>query len=221
MAYRKYGKRSYGRRRKYKSTGSSVMAMAKTALRGVNFLRSVLNPERKFVDVDGGGGAFAVSNTGFVTYLSGIAQGDGVNSRDGNSVKTSDMLFRFAFTLDPAATVPCRVRMILFIDTDNLGTVPAVNDVLQTVSALSALERTTQSGGRFKILADRIMSLTLIKSSITGKIYKKLGHHLKYGGTTSAGADAREGAVFVLFISDQAANDPSVSYNSRIKYYDN
>lgn len=220
MAYRRRFKR-YGKKKTYRKSGSSALSMARMALKGVGFLKSVLNPERKFVDVDGGGGSFAVSNTGFITYLSGIAQGDGVNNRDGNSVKTSDMLFRFAFTLDPAATTPCRIRMILFIDTDNLGTAPAVTDVLQTVSALSALERTTQSGGRFRILADRIMSLTLIKSSITGKIYKKLGHHLKYGGTTSAGADAREGAVFALFISDQAANDPSVSYNSRIKYYDN
>lgn len=213
-------KKTYRRKKYNKSSyGNNALSIAKMALKGVGFLKSVLNPERKFLDFVGTN--FAVINTGTFDYLSGIAQGDGVNARSGNSVKLSSMLFRATISLDPAATVSSNVRVLLFYDKDNLGTAPAVTDLLQNVTVHSPLELSTQTGGRFQVMYDRVFSLNLTRQNTNIKVYKKLSHHLKYGGTTAAQADARSGAMYLLLLSDATVNFPRINLTNRIRYYDN
>jgi len=218
MAYKKFSKRRVGYRKRYNKSGA--VSMARMALKGVSFLKSVLNPERKFLDVDSGG-AVSIPQAGSVVYLSGMTTGDTINTRNGNSVKCIDHLFRATLALGATATVPCRVRVMLFTDKDNVGFAPGVTDVLQNTTTVSGMELSSQSGGRYHILTDRVYSLSSNTPSLALKFYKKLRHHLKYGGTTANVTDARSGAVFLLFLCDVATNNPTIAYNSRIKFYDN
>ena len=210
-------KRVYGRKglpwykRKY-----NAMELAGKAWSGVKAIRHLVNSEKLHLVTTSSTG---ISNTGSVAIFNNIAQGDSISGRTGNSILMSDVLLRYECVINSSAASTL-VRVIVFIDTEQVGdTNPAVSDVLQSVSTLAGLNK--NQPGRFSVLYDRLVSLNSNGTqSFNDKWYlKNMDIHAKYNGTTAN--DINKNGIYLLLISDQATNTPTVSTNLTLGYYDN
>lgn len=201
------GKKIYGNRKAIKSSGQNIW-------KELMALKKLINVEKKFIDT----GVIAVnpSNTGTNTILTNIAQGADYNQRNGNSIKLSSTYLKLIFANNPTSAATF-LRVMMFIDNDNIGSAPAVTDVLEAASVVSPLNHT--NGKRFKILSDKTLCASLQGPDIVKyNQYKMLSNHVKYSNATTG---SREGQLYILLISDQSVNTPSVSYFVRSRFIDN
>lgn len=201
----------------------ATMAMASKALSMAKFLASVINVEHKFKDT-----VFPrtpIYSTPSVNFISGVAQGDTQNGRNGDSIKLSSVSVKGLCTVGASATTRI-VRIMLVNDRVSDGAVPALTDILDnsTLPNVYARYNPDNAGGRFKILYDKRIVVSPTTNAIKFNCYRKLRHHLKYTGTTANQSDASIGHLYVLLCSDDNAadtNTPEVEFNSCIRYVDN
>lgn len=186
--------------------------MAKTAL-------SLINTERKFHDVSQSAN---VTAAGSIDMLNIISQGTTDSTRVGDSIKAYNFLLRLKLE-ENSSPVPACVRFILIKDHEPRATgIPAVSDVLEAVSVVSPLNK--EHGTRYTILKDWMVSLSPNGKQITHKkIFRKLNFHMHYKGNAGASTDAESNSLLLLYISDQStsANQPVLTYRSRLRYIDN
>lgn len=192
----------------------SVGQLAAKAYKAAKYVASVVNVERKFFDVTNTG--LSPSTVGSVYPLSQIGVGDTFNTREGNSIKALNEYIQLSAQLNTAAEATF-LRCILFMDNENNGSTPAVADVLESVGYLSPINHV--NGTRFTILRDCRIILTKTGNAKEYKIYKKLGSHIKWSG--SNGTDTKEGHLYLLLLSDQATDTPSVNFLARMRFIDN
>lgn len=202
---------------------AATMSIATKALSMAKFLASVINVEHKFKDT-----VFpraAVYSTPSVSFISGLAQGDTQNNRNGDSVKLSSVNLRGLITVGSSA-VTRNVRIMLINEKVSDGAVPTLSDVLDnsTLPNVYARYNPDNAGTRFKILFDKRYIVTPTTNAVKFNVYRKLQHHLKFTGTTANQADASTGHLYVLICSDDNGvdtNTPEVEWNSCIRYIDN
>nr|UOF78571.1 capsid protein [Cressdnaviricota sp.] len=228
MAYRRYKRESYGEnykrlRRKFKkySAGGSTMARyggyALKAWNLAKMLKGLINTESKYGD--SGIQTLTPTNAGGVSYLSGLAQGLTNITRVGNSILAKSILLNIQCVINASATNTV-VRLVLFVDHDNQGATPAVTDLIQSADARAFINRV--NGKRFSVLKDwQYVLNTSTGAQQNDKVFLRLAHHIKYSGTDAAIGSQLQGAMFLMVISDQATNTPTVIYNSRLRYIDN
>lgn len=193
----------------------SAKDLAIKALKNTQYLKGLVNSEMYKYDL---ASSQTISNTGSVVALANIAQGDTDATRTGNSLLARKMFMRMTFT-QAAAADDTLYRVIFFIDKQQVGdTSPAVSDVLDTVSTLAPLNSATT--GRFKILKNYFFHTSNSSDTVNHKVcYKDLYHHIRYNGT--AAADIQKGGIYMLVLSDQSVNVPTIFYNWRLSYHDN
>lgn len=217
-----YQRRTYRRRPRYNNykrlkkgyQSGGLWGLAKKAASGV--VKYYLNPEYKFLDNSG-----SITPTSSGQIISGnslIGQGDTNSTRDGNSIKITSWLHRHSLEKHASATAT-RVRLIWFYDISSAGAVPAVLDVLETASTLSPMNKL--NGARFKIVKDSHFTLSTDKPLIQTQFYKKMQHHIKYLDTTANTTSLGQGPLYVLAISSEATNTPTLNYSSRMRFLDN
>lgn len=200
---------------KYRSGG--WVGLARKAIKGYRYLKSVLNVEYKTYD------RYSHTNitpnsSGEVYQLTNIAQGVNDGERNGNSVLAKSVQLQCVLKQNSAQTQATACRCILFVDKQK--TPPsAVTDVLKTASVDSLFKTTNHD--RFHILADKRFSLPVTADGPDKiiKIYRRLHHHVKWTG--ASGSDYDEGHINVLFLTDQGANLPTWYISSRFRYVDN
>jgi hypothetical protein len=216
---RGYKKRSYGRKkggflnRKY-----SAMDLASKAWAAAKYVKGLINVEHKFNDVSQSG---QQSTTATVTSLSNISEGTDYNQRTGISVRATSLYVKgciYAFSTQ--ATFGETVRTMIVCDMDNTGSAPSASDILEAPTDVnSALNHT--NGQRFKVLFDRNY---LISPGGDGgkefKVYLKPNSHIRWSNSTTG---TREGHLYMLQLSTTAvaANEPNVTWYSRLRYVDN
>lgn len=223
MPYR----RRYAKKRVYKKPGygygwKPTISNATGAVTGlaslwsaVRGLQKMWNTEVKFFDVNQVNQS--IGTTGAVYSLSQIPGGDAYNQRDGNSCRLKSQLFRLSAVLNSSADQTF-VRFILFKDNEARNASPAAADLLETGNDyLSPLNHV--NGKRFTVIRDKVLNLRKDMNSAVSKEYIKCSHHLKFSSATST--DVREGAMYVLLISDQVTNTPTVDFNNRLRFIDN
>jgi len=164
----------------------------------------------------------AVNTSGWVNSLAAIAQGDTNITRNGNSILVKDLYIYAKFEIDADSVQNSQVRFIVFEDTQQVAdTNPAVADVLDSASYISMLN--TNSAGRFKIISNDMITLTPADGGSSVKIYKKYFKfprmHIRYNGTGTG--DIQKGGLYVLAISNEGTNYPTILGNARIGYFDN
>lgn len=217
-AYKKYTKKSSGT-----SNLNRYISLASKAFKLASFVASVINPEVKTCDTNVSN--FGQGTTPTVTHLSSIAQGDGPNDRNGDSIKSKDLLIRGNVQIPLASEGTyhvCRFRIIAVVDTQNQGTPPTMAEVLDSSGDLidAPREQQTQVGNRFNHIFDRRITLTVGgRQSADFKQYIKLGHHIHYSGALSTNELA--GNIWIMYVSDQNTNPPVLDFSSRLSYYDN
>ncbi|QGH72136.1 MAG: capsid protein [CRESS virus sp. ctbTJ1] len=204
-------------KRAYRKGG--VWGLAKKAASSV--VKYYLNPEYKFLD---SAANLNPTNSGnIVSVQSLIAYGDAENNRNGNSIKVTSMLYRATATLGTGAT-STKYRIMIFTDTSSAGAVPTVNTVLQAPGGanpliLAPLNR--NNGSRFHVLLDRTYILDQDDPKKHIQIFKKMNHHIHYLDGTAAVTALGQGPIYIMHISDEATNYPTVDWNCRLRFLDN
>lgn len=196
----------------------SVGEMATNALKGVAYLKGLVNSERMYFDCNDTQGP---TYNGAITLLSGIATGDDDGARTGNSILARSLYLNFSSTINASATTTL-VRLIVFMDKMNTGTAPTVADILSTpgngYAPLCPLN--VDHTSRYKVLMDKKLTLSINGSRIARTIkYVPLMTHIKYTGVNAT--DVYKNNIYVLYITDQLANTPLVNLCSRLGYHDN
>lgn len=222
-----FKKKAYVRKRKpatsWYNRKYSVGQLATKALAGVSYIKSMINAEAHYHPVTSGPNS--IDYNGTLLALSSIDVGDTNATRTGNSILLKNQLINYNISMD-TTVANCTVRLIVFMDTMNLGTAPAVGDVLETVGSVQAtltpLDRVYAISGRFKILSDRRFLLSNNgKNASYFKWYKTFDKtHIKYTGTS--GTDEGKNQIYLIMISNLVtSNLPLVTVNSRLVFYDN
>lgn len=192
---------------KYGAKAAPIVAAA------VKYIGGLVNAERhqKILDL-----SLTTSNTGVVNLLSGIAQGDDISNRQGNSVKTIDLMGNITF--DQANNTSNFVRVILFMDTANQGVTPSISDVL-TASVTVNSQRNVDNMKRFKIFQDRLFSFDPDTKTRALKVYKKLGMHLRFSASTAT--DVLQNAIYLLILDSNGTDHCAFSSSWKLSFYDN
>lgn len=195
-----------------KPTTSSI---AKAAWSGVKYLRTLVNSENHKLDTDFDGN---VANTGGITHVTAIGQGDGLNQRTGNSCLLSYLSLKCYITQHASATLSA-VRCILFIDLQQISdTSPAIGDLLTTVSIRSHYN--ANNVGRFKVLYDQVYTMDGAKTkSLWIRKNFTLNRHVRFNG--SATTDIQKGGIYWALLSNEATNTPALLSQVRVGWHDN
>lgn len=226
MAYKKVTKRNFNKTGRKISRivkgAKSAWSLGKMAVKGVQFLKNIINSEKKSFSTSQS--VQNVNYNGTIFPLSQISQGDAIDERVGNSILSKALLIKYAWRGNFASEQYNHVRFMVFMDTMNTGTIPTVADVLNSIGSSNApnshLTRINAMQFRFKILHDEAYILCQYgESAKTKSVYIKLDQHLKYTGTS--GTDEGKNQIYVLVIGDNNTNLPNISYISKLKYYDN
>lgn len=220
MAYGYRRRRYTRRRRRYPRKGNGAtdyIKMAKAAYSGVNYLRSIVNVEKKFHNASGVVNPDNV--TGIFQCLNLIAQGDGPSSRDGNSLKTMKIFVNLNCSIN-ASAASTALRIVLFVDKEANGLTPTISDIFSAASVTSNYNHNESS--RFFTLSDKTMVLTQQASQGRYmKVYRRLGFHIHFDGTAATVANVQDNNIWLFFISDESVNLPQIAYNSQLIYVDN
>lgn len=213
-------KRTYRKRRTpwYRKKYSAAQLAIK-AVRGVRYLKGLVNSEMLHKDTTYS--TSSISGAGSVVHLTNIAQGDDYNGRTGNSILLRSLSYRYKLEINSSVTSNTTITCLIFQDTQQVAdSTPSVTDVLAAATTHSLLS--LSSPGRFKIISRKSYTLTPASGGRPALEYKgfhKLYSHVKYNA--GASTDVQKNGLYVLFISSEATNYPTVSGTFRIGYHDN
>lgn len=239
MAYYKTRKatRSYGTRRptqQQRNTGTATLtkaynfaksgnalAIAKAALKAATYMKGMINSEKNYFDTSQTGQAQSFSGT--IYPLSQIPQGDDVGNRAGNSVLARSLYIKADISGNTGTVSGSTIlRMMIVSDTENTGSTPTVSDILQTTGTALVVDSPLNVDhiARYNVLLDKTFALNNSgQIRLQYKKYIKLYKHLKYTGPN--GTDVYKNNLYMLVCSDVNANDPSITFYSRLGFYDN
>lgn len=207
----------YRKKNGKKTFKSSKSANAK-ATQALKLVKKVIRQEEK-KNVDVAYGPTAQSTTEAVTHLTPIAQGTTHNQRVGLKVTANYLQMRFTCRGN-ATAIQQSMRIVIVADMQNEGAAPAWTDIFQSASYLSPRQLISQPANRWKVLMDKTVSMDT--NGATGVVnfnkFIKLKHIIKYSGTNST--DESDGNIWILSISDQATNTPTLQYYSRFRFTD-
>lgn len=210
MSY--YAKANSRGRRAY----NGYMATAHTAQKALALatqVASLINVEFKYLDTQA---ASTPSSTPSITHLTNISAGTGVSQREGQQVKLKSFRHRIYVTQHPSATLTT-LRNILFIDTQCDGTTPASQELLEDNTNIISFKK-QENNSRFIILYDKIITLGDKKMHLS-EYYKEFDTKINWSGT--AGGDVLGNHVYMLSISSEATNTPTIYSYTRATYLDN
>ncbi len=215
-----YAKRRRKKRVRTKSSGGRISYMAAfKQLRGdISLLRSYINTEDKYKDVTS---TSTPSNAATLVLLNGLNLGTTATTRTGQSVKSADLQMNITFLMNSAAG-DTFIRFMIFRDEQPNAAAPAGNDVLVDSTNLRSL-RTVSYNTRFMVLHDEFISLAQDgQGNLAKSVFKNLGFHQLFNTADNGTvADITKNSLYVLLISNEATNTPTVTFYSRYSFVDN
>lgn len=211
-------------RKLYKNYAPAV-GTAYAAYRIAKKIKRTVNPEQKFLDKSISDSVIPSTGTTSLV-LTNMGQGVTADTRTGISIRASSIYINFKLYRNANATqLYDSVRVLLFIDTnqDENATYPVTADLLTSDTAPNNINSTynIRKAGRFNVLHDKVYTLTEVRPALNMKVYKRIGHHLRYQGSGTGAADMRQGQIYLMFITDQSVNGPGQTCQTRFRYYDN
>lgn len=189
------------------------------AMRGINYLRGLVNAEMYKLDVIETGTIITDNPVTYVQHLTPVAQGDGDSNRTGNSIFVRSLNIRGQVIHNSSGTSPEFTRVVVVMDTQQVGdTSPTLGLVLEANGYNSHLNKATV--GRFKILYSQIIETDSV-NRVSRNFYINLPmrHHVRYNGTAST--DIQKGGIYLMAVSSEPTNGPKLVFDSRLSYRDN
>lgn len=234
------GKGGKGFKKGYKKRGGGLMkgaksawSMAKTALKVAGAVRNLINVEKKTLDVHAAvaGGLEYVQAAGQPVYLTNVVQGAAETQRIGNSIKLRNLFMRYMINYNPAsgtANSICRIIVVKDLNRNvtNLGLanqLPTLANVLKPNVAGTLVDNicaplNDSTSGRYKVICDKVFTLSANQPTYYFKKYWMINEDIKFP------ADSQNFSLdgyYAWFVTDQSANAPQVTGNSRIQFIDN
>lgn len=205
--YYKKSKKNIG----YRRAGNKALRLAKYAVK-------MMNVEFKNVDTSF---SSSVDSSGTIQNIMSISQGDSNSQRDGRSVKFVSIALKGRMEINTSA-VTTNVRVLLVRQLNMNQTLPTVLDVLQT-STINSL-RNLDNTDNVKVLYDKRWNLD--PNSYNQKLFsinRKLNIRPQYAiGNTGGGLTALErNGIYLLLLTSEAANTPTIAFESRLRFIDN
>ncbi len=168
-----------------------------------------------------------VTSTGVVIRLSTPAQGVGDAQRDGNVVQNVALQWMARGNASSSSTATI-FRYIFVQDKQNNGVTPAIADILEGTTIDDFFPSfLADNRKRFKLLYDsgRIKMTFDADANTNSSIFMhqkkiKLSGRQDYGGTADAVASAGKNSIWVLAISNEASNTPTIVMTTRFIYRD-
>ncbi len=204
-----------GRAYKRVRTGAPSVTAVK-ALAKVKYLERLCKPELKYNDSTVLQTTF--SSSGIIKIQPTITQGVSSQERVGLSIRLIDQQFKCNVYKSTNATTTFS-RVIFFVDKQqqtDAKTSPA--NVLSQVHTLGQINR--QLGvGRFRILFDKKFTLTTYNPAFMFDVNLKLNITQRYNGNLST--DYQKNFIYMLLVSAEPTNLPTMNYSWRIRFTDN
>ena len=190
--------------------------MAFKAYRGVRYIKGLVNSEKHHTDFSIGG--TSPNTTPSTQQLTAIAQGDEIDDRTGNSIFVRGITWRFCLELHASATAT-QVRMVLVKDNQQgADSAPSWTTVFSSAAIDSLLN--IQTLGRFTILKDKTYLLDAVnRRQIFEKGFYPMKYHVRFNGTTSS--DIQKNGLYLMYMSNEATNTPTLDGVWRTNFYDN
>lgn len=220
--------RPYARssRRPYKSRKTpwynkrySAQQLAVKAWKATKYLKGLVNSE--MLHKDFAYSAQTITNSGFITSLNAIDQDDTSSGRTGNSILVRNLAMRYKLEINSSVTLDTSVMLMLIQDTQQIGdTNPTLAGVLQSVTPESLLN--LSAAGRYKVLWRKTFILTPAsggRPAIEVVKYFNLYSHVRFNGTT--GNDIQKNGYYLIAVSSENANYPTITGSARVGYHDN
>lgn len=185
--------------------------------RDVAWLKSMVNIERKYADYTF---SAAITSTENFQLINGLTTGTSASTRNGQSVKLASVFVRMYITQAAAATTT-QVRIFLLRDKQANAAIATSGGLLaDNTNILSPLN--ISNGKRFKVYWDKLYRLDTNKLNLEVKKYKRLRFHIEYNtGTAGTIADITTNSLYLMMVSDQDINSPTVQFWARIRFIDN
>lgn len=220
--FKRYGRSAYrkaNRLYKYaKANPQHAMALAKSAWSGLQVIRGLVNSEMFHSDQDCSLG----SNQNAIFHITALAQGDNVNGRTGNSVLLKSLSMNGFAYVNASTTTNTRYMLALVKDTQQVSdTTPAIGDIFENPLSPHTFLKTGNLG-RFKVLWRRQYTLDSNSAGNNARQHKqffKLNFHCRYNGTSAS--DQQRNGVYLVMITSEPSNYPSITLSTRINYHDN
>jgi len=180
----------------------------------------------KFVDVAQAG--YSCDTTGSITYLNGVATGTDFTNRIGRRIRNLRMeLFGFFAQNSNTATADNLCRIMVVLDRQPNGGLPAVTDILAASTSCSSVN--VNNLKRFSILSDHFQEVgqynnTATQAAIaapgTAKIILRmnLGFLTEYLGTAAAITSVATNSLLLLTIGAVPSPDGHV-FNCTTRVY--
>lgn len=215
MPFRKVARKliGVGKRRFRRRTAGSIAKLS----RRVNALARASAPEAKFKDVNSS--SVAVSSTATITLLNGMAPGDSAITREGQTITMLYSWFQFDMIVNSSATATV-CRFLIVYDMQANGAAFAASDLFVSATNLNS-PFLIGYNQRFRVIWDRRYQLSTVGSNyqVIKKIFKKMNHKTQYnGGTAGTVADIATGSLYLVLISDEPTNTPTLSYYHRLRF---
>lgn len=221
MAYGYRRRRRGGYRRRYPRKGNGTMDLIKTAkaaYTGVKYLRSLVNVEKQALNTSLNTTVSATA--GHLQCLNLIAQGDAEGNRQGDSIMMKQIHCNFKYTINSSAT-HSTIRTIVFLYKQPQGATPTSDFVLSAQAHLANYNH--DNAGLYTVLYDKsvVLNITSVQERIVQMTRKFYQVHETFDGIGATSTEIQTNALWVLFISDEATNLPSVSMRAQLMYIDN
>lgn len=203
------------RKKTFHPKRKTALPIAMKALREVNKLKEDI--EVKYHDTITG--PTTITSSGDITRIAQIPSDTTNQGRIGDSVKTGHVELRITFETSTAQVAGTAVRMILFRGKKENQVLYTSADILDASGIRSPYNFTERN--RFTVLKD--VTFTMDDLTVGGKnknsmvLFKKLVGKITFGAGNS---NYENGGVYLLFITDVAANQPNYKIHSRVTFTD-
>lgn len=220
MPYKRYPRRKVNRKKTaWYNKKYSTMQLAKKAWYATKYLKGLINSEKMYADR-----ALTLGATqSDIWNLQQISTGDAAGNRTGNSILVRSLYLRGYMQINASVLAATRVCLCLVQDKQQISdTTPTILDIFTSISPEATIRvgSTTNTAGRFKIIWRKNYTLVQGQSpNINIDKFFKLYSHVKFNGTGVN--DVQKNGYYLVMLSSEVTNFPTISVNSRMGYYDN
>lgn len=160
-----------------------------------------------------------VGTTSSFAALSDMAQGDTSLTREGLQIQPRNLQYKIRCICNPSSTSNA-LRVIIFKDRMNNGSVPTVSDLLEAEDTYSFIKH--ENKPRFKIYRDMYIPLAptgeLVQPMIKGMIKFSKKTRIYYLGTGSTYANLGRNNIYAMIVADDNTNQVQVVMKTRLRF---
>ncbi len=187
-------------------------------VRDVSRLSGLINTEFKTVD---NSSSTTVIDTGLVILLNATVVGDDFDNRDGRQIRFKSVQYAINVIQHPTA-VSTITRIMIVLDKQPNGVLMVIADLL--TSGGNTLDfRNLNNRKRFVIVSDVIVTQSDTANTTDYRsLYKQMDFKTVYDDSNAGSiADIETNALFMILLSSEAANGPTVQVETRCRFIDN